>query len=301
MAPREKERIGFIGLGIMGRPMALNLISAGYPLWVYARRRASLAPLLEAGAVACPSPKSLASEVDVVITIVSDTPDVEQVILGPDGVVAGAQPQSLVIDMSTISPVATRRIAAALGEHDIEMLDAPVSGGEQGAIDAALSIMVGGNVHAFERAQAIFATLGKRVVHIGDHGSGQIAKSCNQLVIAQTLTAVGEAFLLAKRNGADPAKVREVLLGGLAASRVLEVHGQRALRGDFHPGFKASLHSKDLRIVLESASASGLALPATALAAQYMSALVAEGHGDLDSAALVSVLEKLSGTVLRDD
>ena len=237
MAAQQQERIGFIGLGIMGRPMALNLIRAGYPLWVYARRSASLEPLLAAGATACRTPETLASEVDIAITIVSDTPDVEEVMLGANGLLSGARPGSLVIDMSTISPVATRRIAEALAERDVDMLDAPVSGGEQGAINAALSIMVGGPTRAFDRAQAVFAALGKRVVHIGDHGSGQIAKACNQLVIAQTLTAVGEAMLLAKRNGADPSRVREVLLGGLAASRVLEMHGQRALSGDFQPGF----------------------------------------------------------------
>jgi len=286
--------IAFIGLGIMGRPMALNLVRAGHDLFVHARRAESMAPLTEAGALGCPSPAEAARQAEVIFTMVSDTPDVEQVILGDEGILAGVAPGSLVVDMSTISPATTRALAARLAAHGVAMLDAPVSGGEGGAIAGTLSIMVGGSAAAFARARPLLETLGRNIVHVGDHGAGQVAKGCNQVVIAQTLMGIGEAFLLAKAAGVDPARVREALLGGFANSRVLEVHGQRLLDGDYAPGFKAKLHQKDMRIVLEAAHELGVALPGAAQFAQLLNALVGQGLGELDSSAVFRLQEALS-------
>ncbi len=291
-------RIGFIGLGIMGRPMAQNLIKAGYPLSVYARRPDMMGPLTQQGATACDSPKAVASQCDVIIIMVSDTPDVEQVITDEHGIIHGAGAGSVVIDMSTISPSATRRLAELLGKSGIHMLDAPVSGGEQGAIDGALSIMVGGKEEIFQQVLPIFEVLGKNIVHIGEHGAGQVTKACNQIVIAQTLVAITEAFILAKVSGADPAKVRAALLGGFAGSRVLETHGQRILEHNFEPGFKARLHQKDMRISMEAAHEMGVALPGAALAAQHLNALIGEGLGEEDSSALATILERVSGVTI---
>lgn len=289
------DTLGFVGLGIMGRPMALNLRRAGCALVVYARRTESMEPLVAAGAQACASPAEVARQAEVIFTMVADTPDVEQVILGPDGMLAGVRPGSLVIDMSTISPAATRNLAARLGERGAEMLDAPVSGGEAGAIDGALSIMVGGSEPAFARALPLFEVLGKNIVHVGPNGAGQVCKSCNQIAISHTMAGVAEAILLARASGVDPVKVRAALLGGSAYSKVLEIHGRRMIEGDFDPGFKAGLHQKDLRIVLEAAHELGVALPGTALVSQYLNALVGRGLGDLDSAALFRVLEDANG------
>lgn len=289
--------IAFIGLGIMGRPMALNLLRAGHRLFVHARRAESMAPLIEAGAVGCSNPAQAARQAEVVFTMVSDTPDVEQVILGTgadDGVLAGVAAGTLVVDMSTISPSATRNLAARISEQGAEMLDAPVSGGEAGAVAGTLSIMVGGSTAAFARARPLFEVLGKSIVHVGANGAGQVAKGCNQVVIAQTLLGVGEAFMLAKASGVDPAKVREALLGGFANSKVLEVHGQRLLEGNYVPGFKARLHQKDMRIVLETAQALGIGLPGTAQFAQFLNALVGQGMGEMDSSAVFGLQERLS-------
>lgn len=286
--------IAFIGLGIMGRPMALNLLRAGHSLFVHARRAESMAPLTEAGAMGCPNPAEAARQAEVVFTMVSDTPDVEQAILGEEGVLAGLSPGGLVVDMSTISPSTTRALAVRLAEHGAEMLDAPVSGGEAGAIAGTLSIMVGGGAGAFARARPLFEVLGRHIVHVGGNGAGQVAKACNQVVIAQTLLGVGEAFLLAKAAGVDPARVREALLGGFAHSRVLEVHGQRLLDGDYAPGFKARLHQKDMHIVLDAARELGVALPGAAQFAQYLNALVGQGLGELDSSAVFRLQEALS-------
>lgn len=286
--------VGFIGLGIMGKPMALNLLRAGYPLTVHARRRESMAPLADAGAVPAESPRAVAKASDVVFVMVSDTPDVEAVVVGPGGILEGARADSVVVDMSTGAPLAARELAARLAERSVRMLDAPVSGGEAGAVAGTLSIMVGGEAEVLARVRPLLEKLGKTIVHVGDHGAGQVAKACNQIVAAVTVEAVAEALVLARRVGVDPAKVREALLGGFAYSRVLEVHGKRMLEGDFKPGFKARLHQKDLRIVLETAHRLGLALPATALAAQHMNALVGSGGGELDSSALVQVLQRLN-------
>jgi len=288
------EKVGFVGLGIMGQPMARNLRRAGYSLWVSARRAERSAPLVEEGATACASPREVAENCNMVITMVSDTPDVEAVILGENGIGAGARPGAVVVDMSTISPSATRAIAARLGEQGVEMLDAPVSGGEQGATDGTLSIMVGGRPEVFERVRPLFEVMGKNVVHVGETGAGQVTKACNQVVIAQSIAAVGEALILATASGVDPAKVRQALLGGFAASRVLEVHGQRMLERNFQPGFMARLHQKDMRIVLETAHELGIALPGASQVAQYINALVGAGDGSLDSSAVVSVQERMS-------
>lgn len=287
-------KLGFVGLGIMGRPMALNLRKAGHALWVHARRAASMKPLIEAGATACGSPQEVAANADITFICVSDTPDVEHVVLGEQGLVHGLRPGSVIVDMSTIAPSATRALAAEIARRGAEMLDAPVSGGETGAINATLSIMVGGSPAVFERVRPYFECLGKNIVLVGDNGAGQVAKACNQIVAAVTIEAVGEALSFARKNGVDAGRVREALLGGFAASRILEVHGKRMLDNDFRPGFKARLHQKDLRIVAEAAQQLGLALPATALVAQHLNALVGAGDGELDSSALVKVLERMT-------
>ena len=289
------HNIGFIGLGIMGRPMALNLARAGYRLAVYARRPDSAKPLLQADATFCSSPRDLAAVSDILITMVSDSPDVEAVVLGEQGVVEGVRSGSLVVDMTTAAPSCARHLAARLAEHGVDFLDAPVSGGEAGAVEGTLSIMVGGPAEAFARAKPMLDVLGRNVVHVGGCGAGQIAKACNQLLVAQTLNGVAEALLLAQRAGVDPARVREALLGGFAYSRILEAHGSRMLQRDFRPGFKARLHQKDMAIVLETARQLGIGLPGSALSAQHMNALVGAGGGEFDSAAILTVLEAMAG------
>lgn len=288
------DKLGFIGLGIMGRPMALNLRKAGHTLWVHGRRAATLKPLVDVGATACASPKDVATNTDIVFICVSDTPDVEQVILGKDGLIYGVRPGSVVVDMSTIASAATRRFAGELKKRGADMLDAPVSGGEVGASNATLSIMVGGKADVFTRVKPYFEAMGKNIVHIGDHGAGQVAKACNQIVAAVTIEAVAEALTFARRSGVDPAKVRAALLGGFAGSKILEAHGQRMLDNDFKPGFKVKLHQKDLKIVLDDARRLGLVLPGAALAAQHLNTLVDTGDGELDSAAIVKAVERLS-------
>ena len=287
--------IGFIGLGIMGRPMALHLRKHGHAVWVHGRRPATMAALIEAGATGCASAAEVAASADVIFVMVSDTPDVEQVILGEHGIIQRVRRGAVVVDMSTISPAATRRFAQAVAEKGADMLDAPVSGGETGAINATLSIMVGGKAATFARVRPYFECMGKNIVHVGDHGAGQVAKACNQIVVAVTIEAVSEALTFARKNGVDAAKVREALLGGFAGSKILEVHGKRMLDNDFKPGFKVKLHQKDLRIVMEDAGSLGLALPGTALVAQHLNALVGSGDGELDSAAVVKVLQRMSG------
>lgn len=286
--------IGFIGLGIMGRPMALNLLQGGFRLRVSSRRRERAEPLEAAGAVYCPSPREAAAGSDIIFTMVSDTKDVEEVILGKEGAVHGTRPGSVIVDMSTISPQATVEIEKELARRGIEMLDAPVSGGETGAIGGTLSIMVGGKEETFGRVKPLFDLLGKKIVHIGKSGAGQVAKACNQIIITMGIYGVAEAYILAGKNGLDPAKTREALLGGFAASRILEFHGKRMLDRDFRPGFRARLHQKDLGIVVDSAHKLGLALPGVALGSQLVNALVGGGDGELDCSALIKVLERLN-------
>jgi 2-hydroxy-3-oxopropionate reductase len=289
------QPIGFIGLGIMGQPMALNLRQAGCPLFVHARRAESMDPLVAAGAIDCACPAEVARQVEILFIMVADTADVEHIILGHEGVLAGARPGLVVVDMSTISAAATRVLARRLAAQGIGMLDAPVSGGEAGAIHGHLSIMVGGDDASFARVLPLFQVLGRKIVHVGGQGAGQICKACNQVVISHTLAGVGEALLFARAAGVDPVNVRAALLGGSAQSKVLEMHGQRMIERNFAPGFKARLHQKDLRLVLETAQEIGLALPGTALAAQYLNALVGRGHGELDSSAIYEVQEAISG------
>lgn len=287
--------IGFIGLGLMGQPMALNLIKGGHTLAVYGRRAETMAPLTAKGAIACGSPREVAGKSDIIITMVSDTPDVEEVVLGENGVIHGVKPGSVVVDMSTIAPSATRKLASILAEKGIEMLDAPVSGGDIGAIQGTLSIMVGGKPEVFERVKPVLACMGQTIVHIGGHGAGQVTKACNQIVTGVVMEAVAEALTLASASGVDAAKVREALLGGFAYSKVLEVHGKRMLERTFKPGFKAKLHQKDMAIVLREAQQLGLSLPAAALVAQHFNAMVGAGEAELDNSGIIRVLERAAG------
>ncbi|WP_296804879.1 2-hydroxy-3-oxopropionate reductase [Thiocapsa sp.] len=289
------ETVGFIGLGIMGRPMALNLLEAGHDLVVHARRPESMAPLAEAGARTAASPAEVAREAAIVFTMVSDTPDVEEVILGPEGVIQGVRPDAVVVDMSTISPSSTRMMAEQLRAAGAAMLDAPVSGGEAGAKAGTLSIMVGGEPADFARVQPLFEAMGGNIVHVGPSGAGQVCKSCNQIVVGATIAGVSEAVLLAQASGVDPLKVREALLGGFAGSRILEVHGLRMIKGDYTPGFKSRLHQKDMRIVLESAQELGISLTTAAMVAEWLNLLVAGGLGEEDSAAIFEVIRGAVG------
>jgi 2-hydroxy-3-oxopropionate reductase len=290
------ETIGFIGLGVMGKPMAKNLIKAGFALVVHNRSRGAVDEVVAAGATAGASPADVARHATVVITMVPDTPDVDLVLTGKDGVLSAIQRDAIVIDMSSISPAVTQRLAKQVAEKGASMLDAPVSGGEIGAINAALSIMVGGDEAAFARARPIFEAVGnkERIVHIGPSGAGQVCKICNQIAIGGALAGVSEAFALAKKAGVDAGRVRQALLGGFAASRVLEVHGERMLNDNYKPGFRTRLYQKDLRLANEAAAANGVAMPGTAIVTQLINALVASGGGDLDYAALGTVLFKLA-------
>ncbi|MCM8611343.1 NAD(P)-binding domain-containing protein [Accumulibacter sp.] len=288
-------RIGFIGLGIMGRPMALNLLRGGHHLTVWARRLESMQPLLDAGASGADSPAALAAETELVISMVADAPDVEQVMLGENGVASGGRSGLVAVDMSTIRPSAARAIAGRLLAGGIDFLDAPVSGGEVGAIAGTLSIMVGGSSAAFDTAQSAFACMGRNIVHVGDSGAGQVAKAANQIVTGVGVLTVAEALNFAARSGVDPARVREALLGGFAYSRILENHGQRMLDRNFKPGFKSWMHQKDMNIVMQSAHELGLCLPVAAATAQMFNAMVGSGLGEEDSIAILKLLERLSG------
>jgi 2-hydroxy-3-oxopropionate reductase len=288
----DAPRIGFIGLGIMGKPMARNLLAAGYELTVHSRSSGPVDELEGEGAAVAASPAAVASASAVVITMLPDTPDVEQVALGHDGLASSGSEGLLYIDMSSIDPAATRRIAAALAERRISMLDAPVSGGERGAIDGTLSIMVGGPEAEFRRAEPIFRHLGQTVVHVGEAGAGQVTKACNQLVVGMNIEAVAEALALARQSGVDQGAVREVLLGGFAASRVLESHGKRMIDGEFRPGFRVRLHAKDARIVRSLADATGAVTPAFNIVADQLDQLVTSGRGDLDHSALYTLVSQ---------
>lgn len=290
------ERIGFIGLGIMGKPMARNLRTAGFPLVVYSRSRGPVEELVAAGAESVGSPRAVAEHSNVIITMLPDSPDVRQVILGPDGVIEGVRSGQVVVDMSTISPQVSREVADALGAKGVPALDAPVSGGQKGAIEATLSIMVGGPRTAFQRVLPLFQAMGKNIVHIGEEpGAGQVAKACNQIVVGITIMAVAEALTLARKAGVDPAKVREALLGGFAQSRILDLHGQRILDHNFQPGFRIKLHQKDLGIALAAGKAHGVPLLATGLVHEVLNALVAQGHQDLDHSGIARFVEALAG------
>jgi len=290
------ETVGFIGLGVMGKPMARNLLKRGFALAVHNRSRAAVDELVAAGATAADSPAAVARQADRIVTMLPDGPDVENVLAGPDGVFSGLRPNAVIVDMSTIAPGTARRLARAAEGRGATMLDAPVSGGEIGAIDGTLSIMVGGDAASLERVRPVLAAMGnpERIVHIGESGAGQICKACNQLVIGGTLAAVGEAFALAMKSGVDASKVRAALLGGFAASRVLEVHGERLLKKNFKPGFPARLYRKDLRIVMDAINEAQAPAPVTAVVQQLLTALVADGTEALDYSALGTVLSDLA-------
>ncbi len=287
--------VGFIGLGIMGRPMALNLVRAGHALHVWTRRPQSMGPLLEAGATGHDSAASVARASAVVVSMVADAPDVEQVALGLNGVADGAHDGLVFVDMSTIAPAAARSIAARLAQRGVDMLDAPVSGGEVGAIDGTLSIMVGGRAETFARVRPLFDRMGRAITLVGASGAGQVAKACNQIITGMAVAAVAEAMNFARKAGVAPAPVRQALLGGFASSRILDNHGGRMLERNFTPGFKSWMHQKDLRIVMESAHELGLALPGAAATAQMFNAMVGSGLGEEDSVAMLKLLERMSG------
>ncbi|HEX6733661.1 MAG TPA: NAD(P)-dependent oxidoreductase [Azonexus sp.] len=285
-------KIGFIGLGIMGRPMALNLLKGGHEVTVWARRAESMQPLLAAGATGAAGPAEAARGVDLVVSMVADAPDVAEVMRA----VAGAATPGLVaVDMSTIAPAAARRIGEELAAAGVDFIDAPVSGGEVGAIAGTLSIMAGGSEAAFARALPAFQCMGKNVVHVGACGAGQVTKAANQIVTGMGVLAVAEAMAFASKNGVDCARVREALLGGFAASKILENHGQRMLDRNFKPGFKSWMHEKDLNIVMQTAHELGLCLPGSAATAQMFNAMVGSGLGEEDSIAVLKLLERLSG------
>jgi 2-hydroxy-3-oxopropionate reductase len=290
--------IGFIGLGLMGRPMALHLEKAGHSLHLWARRPESLTPFAAVNAKTHASPADVARAAEVVIVMVADAPDVEGVCFGEHGLAAGATLKNesglIVVDMSTIAPDAARRIGVRLAEYGIEYIDAPVSGGETGAINAALTIMAGGKPEVFEKVRPLFEKMGKSATLIGSSGAGQVAKACNQILTGVGVMAVAEAFNFARKSGVDPARVREALLGGFAYSKILENHGQRMLDRNFNPGFKAWMHQKDLRIVMEEAHRLGLILPSAAATAQMFNAMVGSGMGEKDSIAALQLLEKMS-------
>ena len=287
-------KLGFIGLGVMGRPMALNLMKRGHAMAVYARRAESAAPLVEAGARRFASPAEVAANADVVFTMVTASSDLEAIALGENGIIEGAASGSVLVDMETISPEVARAIQAGLAQKGIGMIDAPVSGGPAGARDATLSIMAGGKADVFERVKPLLECMGKTIVYMGESGAGQTTKACNQLALLITAQGAAEALNLARASGLDPAKVREVLLGGVASSRVLELFGKRMVEREFAAGIETRLYHKDLDIVLALAHALGQPLPAGALVMQHINALVGRGEGRRDLSVLITILEAMS-------
>jgi 2-hydroxy-3-oxopropionate reductase len=295
------DTIGFIGLGIMGRPMARNLLKAGFPLVVHNRHQEVTDEFLAMGARALTQPREIAASCDVLITMLPGPAQVEKVLVGPGGVIEGAHTRLVVIDMSTIAPVVASTLATRLGEHGITMLDAPVSGGDKGAIAGTLSIMVGGDEETYRRCTPIFQALGKTIVHVGGSGAGQVVKACNQVVVALVIEAVSEALVLGSKAGVDPAKILQVLSGGLAANRVMELRGATMLAHDFTPGGRARFHHKDLGFALETARKYGVSLPVTALVDQMFASLEVKGRGDLDHSALLTYLEDLADHRIGDE
>jgi len=292
-------KIGFIGLGIMGRPMALNLKKGGHDLIV--AERASLAGDIRAAARVVATPRDVAAESETLILMLPDTPDVGAVLFGENGVAEGLRKGTLVIDMSSISPIETREYAEKVNAKGCDYLDAPVSGGEVGAKQATLTIMVGGPEAAFDRARPLFELMGKTITHVGpENGTGQVCKVANQIIVALNIQAVSEALVFASKAGADPAKVRAAISGGFAASRVLELHGERMIKGAFDPGFKIRLHQKDLNLALSSARALNLSLPNTAIAQQLFASCIAHGGAELDHSALIQATEGLAAHTIRD-
>ena len=287
--------IGFIGLGIMGRPMAKNLVKAGYSLVVHSRSRGPVDDLVKAGARAAASPKEVAGQCDVLITMLPNSPDVERVALGKDGIVEGAKKGLIFADMSTISPIVSQKIGEALAAKGVAMLDAPVSGGEKGAIDGVLSIMVGGDKAVFDAVLPIFSAMGKTITRLGPLGFGGFTKLANQIIVAVNLTALGEALTLGKKAGLDRELLLTALAGGLAGSKCLEQKKANYVSGTYNPGFKVDLHFKDLGLIMESARALGVPLPATAVVQELFSAMRVKGRGGLDHSGIITLLEDLAG------
>jgi len=286
-------KIGFVGLGIMGHPMALNLIKGGHELFVYGKRRLP-ADVREAGATVCDTSRAIAENAEIVILMVPDTPDVNSVLFDPGGIAEGLSAGKIVVDMSSISPIETKLFAAEINKKGCDYLDAPVSGGEVGAKSAALTIMVGGPERAFTKVKPIFDLMGKNITLVGGNGDGQTTKVANQIIVALTIEAVGEALLFASRAGADPAKVRQALMGGFASSRILEIHGERMIKRNFDPGFRIELHQKDLNLALQGARSLNLSLPNTATTQELFNAAAALGGKGWDHSGLVRVLEHLA-------
>ena len=287
------SNIGFIGLGIMGKPMAANLIKGGHALFLNSRSGVSQ-ELTASGGIACDSAKQVTQRSDIIILMLPDTPDVEKVLFGNNGVAEGLSRGKTVIDMSSISPIETKQYAKRINGLGCEYVDAPVSGGEVGARNAALTIMVGGNQGTFDKVKPVFELLGKNITLVGGNGDGQTCKVCNQIIVALNIEAVSEALVFASKAGADPAKVRQALMGGFAASRILEVHGERMIKRTFNPGFRIELHQKDLNLALAGARAMGLSLPNTATAQELFNACVADGGAKWDHSAMVRALEKMA-------
>jgi 2-hydroxy-3-oxopropionate reductase len=288
------EKVGFIGLGIMGKPMAKNLMEAGYELVLYNRTLEKAEELAEDGAEVAANPREVAANSDIVVTMLPDSPDVRNVVAGEDGVLEGIQEGALLVDMSTISPVVTEELAAKLGERGASMLDAPVSGGDVGAIEGTLSIMVGGSEEDFERAKPLFDVMGKTVNHVGPTGAGQVTKAANQVVVALTIEAVSEALVLGSKGGVTPEKILDVLSGGLAGNKVMEVKREKFLSHEFDPGFRSELHHKDLGIALAAGREYGVVLPVTAIVDQMLLAMKKKGWGGEDHSALLRIIEDLS-------
>jgi 3-hydroxyisobutyrate dehydrogenase len=291
--------VGIVGLGIMGKPMTKNLLKAGFSVTAFNRTKAKVDEVVALGAVAADTPKDVAAKSDITITMVSDTPDVEQVILGEHGIIHGAKPGSLVIDMSTISPSVTKEISARLAKKGVEMLDAPVSGGEKGAVEGTLTIMVGGPESAVERAMPVFMAMGKNVTHMGESGTGQMTKLCNQIGCALTILSFSEAFVMAAAAGLDLDKVIKAISGGAAGSWSMSNYGPKVLKGDFSPGFMAKLHMKDLKLVMNAAREMHIALPGTAVAEQLLQVSEKIDDGRLGNLSMIIPLEKMAGVEAR--
>ena len=290
------ERIGFIGIGIMGKPMCRNLVKAGYELVIHNRSQANVDELVaESDKITRAStPREVAEQVDLVITMLPDSPDVKQVVFGENGLLEAMGPGKLLVDMSTIAPAAAIEINAALTERGSSALDAPVSGGEMGAINGTLSIMVGGSAADFDNAHAVFESVGKTIVHVGDSGAGQMVKACNQIVVAINYAAVSEALVLGSKAGVDPLKIVEVLNGGLAASRVMEMRGASMAAHQFEPGFRINLHRKDLGIIADTGKTYNVPLPVTSVVSQLFESVASAGNGDLDHSAVITAIEDLA-------
>jgi 2-hydroxy-3-oxopropionate reductase len=296
----NQKKIGFIGLGIMGAPMASHLVNAGYELFINTR---SKVPEILAGtkAIQCPSPQAVAEQADIIFIMVPDTPDVEKVLFGDKGVASGLSKGKVIVDMSSISPISTKEFAKKINALGCDYLDAPVSGGEVGAKNATLSIMVGGDEKIFENIKPILDLMGKNINLVGKNGDGQTAKVANQIIVALNIEAVAEALLFASKAGADPAKVRQALMGGFASSKILEVHGERMVKRTFDPGFRIELHQKDLNLALDSARALGVSLPNTATAQELFNSCAAHGGKAWDHSAMVKALEKLANFEIGQD